>query len=55
MKINKGLIFVLVALLLAGWFYWFQWRPTNIRANCSRGFGSVVIDYESCLHQNGLP
>lgn len=31
---QKYQIAVFTALLFLGWFYWFQLRPSNIRANC---------------------
>lgn len=36
MKSNKLalFIFVFLILLIAGWFYWFQWRPADIRKSC---------------------
>ena len=34
-KRYKWIIFgVIILLLLAGTFYWFAWRPSNIRKNC---------------------
>jgi hypothetical protein len=33
---NKLLVFVIVggSIFIIGWFYWFQWRPSEIRKNC---------------------
>jgi hypothetical protein len=33
---NKLLVIFLfgVCILIIGWFYWFQWRPSEIRKNC---------------------
>ncbi|GAG29038.1 unnamed protein product [marine sediment metagenome] len=31
---KKLCLILLGLLLLAGWFYWFQWRPTKIRSYC---------------------
>ena len=47
MKINNKILlpvsgFVLVVLLLVGWFYWFQWRPASIRSECYK----FATDYE---------
>jgi hypothetical protein len=33
---------VVVGLLLAGAFYWFSWRPTEIRKNCFQNEYSYV-------------
>lgn len=37
-KENKKKVFLMLSglLLLAGWFYWFQWRPAQIRNSCDR-------------------
>ncbi len=36
-KENKNRIFLilLTILLISGWFYWFQFRPTQIKHDCS--------------------
>lgn len=59
----------LIAALVGGWFYWFQWRPTKIRRDCAKqaaltvsGFGKATTEgqnryglfYETCLNQKGL-
>ena len=33
-KQSKYIPFVLIMLILAGLFYWFEWRPTQIRKEC---------------------
>ena len=25
---------IIITLIVAGWFYWFQWRPAEIRKEC---------------------
>jgi len=33
---------LLIAGVLIGWFYWFQWRPVNIRQQCYQNtFGAA--------------
>lgn len=32
--ITPILIIILIAGLIAGWFYWFEWRPVEIRKSC---------------------
>jgi len=32
---NKVLLILLSLLLISGWFYWFELRPTKIRQECS--------------------
>ncbi len=27
---------LVVLIIVAGWFYWFQWRPSEIRKECQR-------------------
>jgi hypothetical protein len=58
---------LLFLLLLAGWFYWFEYRPMIIRVNCTeqtrtkikeyKGDNIVAfinLSYELCLHGKGL-
>ena len=33
-KQSKYIPFVLIMLILAGLFYWYEWRPSTIRKNC---------------------
>lgn len=33
-RIHTIAVFIFLFLLLAGCFYWFQWRPVSIRKNC---------------------
>lgn len=69
MKKEKKVIIGIVLILIAGWFYWFQFRPSNIRTKCDeyaidfwalRGIDAEVsyedIDdtYQACLARNGL-
>ena len=58
-----------VLLLLAGWFYWFQWRPNDIRKSCYQelkdfftqdensdkfSYSAGNSKYSNCLVKNGL-
>lgn len=59
-------LYAVIALLLFGWFYWFQWRPAEIKKSCSKQAyedefysSSKRMDrykyaYEVCLHDQGL-
>jgi len=59
-------LMLLCLLLLAGWFYWFQYRPVKIRSYCDwyvrwedggpkcKGVECYDAQYKSCLHGNGL-
>jgi hypothetical protein len=46
--------------MIGGIFYWFQWRPTQIRKECAEknsGFVGVVAyekNFEQCVNKNGL-
>ena len=35
-KDYMGLVILIFLLLLGGWFYWFQYRPAEIRKECSQ-------------------
>jgi hypothetical protein len=32
---NKKLFILIAIVLIAGWFYWFQYRPSKIKSYCS--------------------
>jgi hypothetical protein len=64
---TKKIIMILVILAIA--FYWFEWRPAEIRANCANEFAVYIPDsarsisdqvqlyngtYERCLETNGI-
>lgn len=66
---NKKQIMIILTLsiaILAIAFYWYEWRPTQIRKNC---FDSIItnpfeteleqrndfeLQYQDCLKMNGL-
>jgi len=33
---KKTQLIIVVLLLLAGWFYWFEWRPASTRKACNK-------------------
>lgn len=62
---NKKKVFLMLLglLLLAGWFYWSQYRPSKIRTYChnraienNKSVTSKYYEsrYDSCLHEKGL-
>lgn len=65
---EKKTITVIIVLLLAIWFYWFQLRPIQNRSSCDRiawdsaysNWGGSVDEeaydwkYTQCLHSRGL-
>lgn len=57
-----SLIFIVLATI-AGAFYWFGWRPSQIKKECANqaleiggftGAGSYDQKFERCLHEKGL-
>ncbi len=65
-KANQSAVIFAVAILIlvAGWFYWYEWRPIHIRKWCLREMSEIVqksssdIDFDSsykwCLIRKGL-
>lgn len=67
---KKLILIFFGVLLVVGWFYWFQWRPSNLRKKCHKRAMQSAIDkvahdnfwykddfdvyYEVCLHKEGL-
>lgn len=67
---QKYQIAVFIILLFLGWFYWFQWRPAQIRQECiqktyeergkRKAEGSTLTLFEGnnlyrkCLVEHGL-
>lgn len=57
--ILKNKVWIIITLLIAGWFSWFQLRPTYIRKSCysqatyQQGFHEFV--YMDCLLKAGFP
>lgn len=58
-----AVMFILV-FIINGVFYWFQWRPTQVRKECAEKFQDREIEfgrlykgsnrYLDCLHEKGL-
>lgn len=67
-KIKKYWWVIIIVLFIDGIFYWYEWRPSQIRKECTRvinlqnsGFGGVgksvaekEKNYEDCLREYGL-
>lgn len=58
---------ILIGLIIVGLFYWFEFRPTQIRENCIKEFGEIYkevgeigraenaeVIFKICLWKNGL-
>lgn len=59
-KIRNAIIFVFITTVAVA-FYWYEWRPSQIRKECAEpeysGFGGTEyaeLRYERCLNQHGL-
>jgi len=57
----KVVIIFTVIIITAGLFYWYEWRPNEIRKNCANETKkSVILSklhdnlYNQCLRENGL-
>ena len=60
-KFFKENWFKICLLLVLGFaFYWYEWRPFEIRKNCAEKYNAISIQnfyedfYKECLEQNGL-
>jgi len=67
---HKFFVIFLAVLILLGWFYWFQYRPANIRSYCYRWIKDLPGEveelrttsaitrykalYDRCLNEKGL-
>ena len=59
---NRDIIIITIVILLACWFYWFQIRPANAKAECAKKLnemeGLTVKNYEVvldiCMASKGL-
>jgi hypothetical protein len=54
-------LFLILVPVLSFLFYWFEWRPSKIRAECDAiawdktvGYEDYDWKYEQCLHNKGL-
>lgn len=51
---NKGLLILLGLLLLTGWFYWFQYRPTKIRSYCHDQASEIRTLYDRYVQEKSF-
>jgi len=69
MKLSYGIAGVVLLVIIIGWFYWFQWRPSKIAKYCNSwasdesGYTKYPNDfhrenyetlYKKCLREQGL-
>jgi len=43
-----------IVLLIVGWFYWFQWRPSAIRKVCMQATYNTLRDKYDIGYQSGI-
>lgn len=46
----KYILIAFLLLLIIGWFYWFQWRPSQIRKTCAISAKEWVKQDEKALY-----
>ena len=59
-------IIVVILIVIGGVFYWFEWRPSQIRKNCIKQYPNAFYDggglisktdeagHKRCLAEHGL-
>ena len=65
----KYILILVSILIVGGWFYWFQWKPAEIRKECNKEALEIAtssnieydneiklykIGYEICKRSKGL-
>jgi magnesium-transporting ATPase (P-type) len=53
LRSKKFLIGLGIIVIAFGWFYWFQWRPAQIRKDCAQQYRSSDL-YNNCIRKQGL-
>jgi hypothetical protein len=55
---NKNILYILIAIsVLSFIFYWYSYRPEQIRKNCYQAVlqtSDFDLNYRSCLRSKGL-
>jgi len=62
LKIQITVLIILAFLILGGWFYWYEYRPSMIRETCAelaereadKDLFVYEIIYRHCLRKNGI-
>ncbi len=49
------ILIILIFITLGVAFYWYEWRPAQIRKECG-GIATQLFpaSYQNCLHQRGI-
>ena len=58
-KIQTWTIIIFVVIILVASFYWFEWRPSQIRKECAlivnTNFPTPINEqYQNCIELNGI-
>jgi hypothetical protein len=61
-KIQLTVLIIFAFLIVGGWFYWYEYRPSMVRATCSelaekeadKDLFVYEIIYRHCLRINGM-
>jgi hypothetical protein len=61
-KIQFAVLIIFVFLIVGGWFYWYEYRPSMVRETCSKMAEKQAdndlfiyeLIYRHCLRQNGM-
>jgi|GEM_PF-1991343 len=55
-KSHKTFLLVILLAVVAGlWFYWFEWKPMQIRKECAEKYNSInEVYYNQCIRSRGL-
>ena len=43
----KYILILVSILIVGGWFYWFQWRPSQARAECTKSSATKLRELAS--------
>lgn len=49
------ILIILIFISLGVAFYWYEWRPAQIRKECGQSDDAVIpAFYQKCLHEKGI-
>ncbi len=50
---TNGIYFAMIVIFIAGMFYWFQWRPSEIRKKCLQISREVYLKSTTDADEDG--